>query len=50
MNECFDALQALNENILFAKLKVMRIVDKQLFYEIVFANRDMIFDLLHRIY
>ena len=42
MNECFDALQALSENILSAKLKVMRIVDKQLFYEIVFANRVMI--------
>lgn len=39
MNACFDNLQVLGENILSAKLKTVRAVDKQLSYGVVFTKR-----------
>lgn len=38
-SSCFNALQALGENILSAQLKVSQVIDKQLLHGIVFARR-----------
>lgn len=46
-NTCFDALQALGEEVLSAKGRVSRIIDKQWSHGIVSATRCKLSDLLY---
>lgn len=40
MDECFDALQALGEDVLSAKLNATRIIDKELSHAVAFARQS----------
>ena len=48
MDECFDALQALGEEVLSAKLNATRIIDKELSHAVAFARRLQLQILMKR--
>jgi hypothetical protein len=50
LNDCFDALQSMSEEILSAKLKITRVIDEEKSHEIVFAKRSRLSILMRREY